>query len=113
MRGFRRAQLRGSDELFRATEPEQSEVPLAPGLGDDHPSVRPVPASPAPDMRSVRLTAEQIAALESLPGWSWSPKSIPTTTTAAAPSPVAAAPATRAESVGFEGPRDALGGPVG
>ena len=63
MRGFRRAQLRGSDELFRSTEPEQSEVPLAPGLGDDHPSVRPVPASPAPDVRSVRLTAEQIQTL--------------------------------------------------
>jgi len=63
MRGFRRAQLRGSDELFRPSEPEQTEVPLAPGLGNDHPGVRPVPASPAPDMRSVRLTADQIRTL--------------------------------------------------
>jgi len=63
MRGFRRAQLRGSDELFRSTEPEQAEAPLAPGLGNDHPSVRPVPASPAPDTRSVRLTEEQIRTL--------------------------------------------------
>ena len=31
MRGFRRAQLRGSDELFRSDEPEQLDAPLSPG----------------------------------------------------------------------------------
>jgi hypothetical protein len=64
MRGFRRAQLRGSDELFRPTEEaEQLSAPLSPALPDDHPSVTPVPSAPSPHMRSVRLTEDQIRTL--------------------------------------------------
>jgi hypothetical protein len=61
MRGFRRAQLRGSDELFRPTEPEQLEQPL--GARDDRPAVTAVPAEPPPDLRSVRLTEREIQTL--------------------------------------------------
>ena len=60
MRGFRRAQLRGSDELFRTTEPEQLEQPLSPV---DRPAVTPVPAEPPPDQRSLRLTEGEIRTL--------------------------------------------------
>ena len=61
MRGFRRAQLRGSDELFRPTE-EQVDDDAATNA-PERPAVTPVPAAPAPDMRSVRLTEEQIQIL--------------------------------------------------
>jgi hypothetical protein len=54
--------------------------------------------------RRARLTSDQIAALEALPGWSWSPKQ----EVAAAPKP--AAPVA---SKSLDWPRDALGGPVG
>jgi hypothetical protein len=62
MRGFRRAQLRGSDELFRSTDStnggEQSSV---------HPverqPVAAVPQEPPPDLRSVRLTEREIQTL--------------------------------------------------
>lgn len=57
MRGFRRAQLRGSDELFRPTEEQGDQDATA---GAETPEVTPVPAAPPPDMRSVRLTEEQI-----------------------------------------------------
>ena len=60
MRGFRRAQLRGSEELFRPTEPEQLEQPLSPL---DKPAVTPVPSEPAPDVRSLRLTESEIQTL--------------------------------------------------
>jgi hypothetical protein len=60
MRGFRRAQLRGSDELFRSAEPEQLDAPLAPGIND---AVHPVPTAPAPFMRSVRLTDDELRIL--------------------------------------------------
>ena len=60
MRGFRRAQLRGSDELFRPTEAEETDDNLGPV---DHPKVTPVPAEPPPDLRSVRLTAGEIQVL--------------------------------------------------
>ncbi|MBV8196264.1 MAG: hypothetical protein JOY80_12150 [Candidatus Dormibacteraeota bacterium] len=63
MRGFRRAQLRGSDELFRPTEPSPDEDSLSPALPVDHPAVTPVPSAPPPDLRSVRLTEEQIQTL--------------------------------------------------
>jgi hypothetical protein len=61
MKGFRRAQLRGSEELFRATDaaPAQQEV-MAVEVPSD---VRPVPAAPEPDVRSVRLTTEEIELL--------------------------------------------------
>jgi hypothetical protein len=58
MKGFRRAQLRGSEELFRPTDdpPGKQEV-----LAVDVPAEpRPVPASPAPGQRSVRLSNEEI-----------------------------------------------------
>jgi hypothetical protein len=61
MRGFRRAQLRGSDELFRSAEPEQLDAPLSPGMNED--AVHPVPAAPAPHMRSVRLTDDELRIL--------------------------------------------------
>jgi hypothetical protein len=55
--------------------------------------------------RRSRLTADQIAALESLPGWSWSPKQpVP---------PVTASALEKAPSVSLDVRRDALGGPVG
>jgi hypothetical protein len=59
MRGFRRAQLRGSDELFRPTEERDDQADAAPQV-EQRPAVSAVPAAPAPDMRSVRLSEEQI-----------------------------------------------------
>ena len=59
MRGFRRAQLRGSDELFRPTEEPNDRGDTAPAV-PERPAVSAVPAAPAPDMRSVRLSEEQI-----------------------------------------------------
>jgi hypothetical protein len=61
MRGFRRAQLRGSDELFRSAEPEQLYAPLSPGT--DNEPVHPVPTAPPPHMRSVRLTDNELRIL--------------------------------------------------
>lgn len=55
--------------------------------------------------RRARLSADQIAALESLPGWSWSPKQEAT--------PPAATPQVHARLADDEPHRDALGGPVG
>ena len=59
MRGFRRAQLRGSDELFRPTEERNDQTDALPAA-PERPAVSAVPAAPAPDMRSVRLSEEQI-----------------------------------------------------
>jgi hypothetical protein len=61
MRGFRRAQLRGSDELFRTEEPKQLDAPFSPAMTDepDHP----VPSAPAAHMRSVRLTDDELRIL--------------------------------------------------
>src|SRR5579884_3695228 len=64
MKGFRRAQLtHGSDELFRDTtgehdEPvaQQTEIQATATVQ----AVHPVPAAPAPDLRSVRLNSEEI-----------------------------------------------------
>jgi hypothetical protein len=57
MPGFRRAQLRGSDELFRSTD-EPDDGPALP-----QPPVHPVPAAPAPELRSVRLSTDEVALL--------------------------------------------------
>lgn len=61
MKGFRRAQLRGSDELFRTTDggggPEQEVMAV------EVPEVRPVPAAPSPDQRSVRLSDGELELL--------------------------------------------------
>ena len=58
MPGFRRAQLRGSDELFRSTEePGPAEPPLP------EPPVHPVPTAPTHNLRSVRLSEEDIQLL--------------------------------------------------
>ena len=62
MRRFRRAQLRGSDELFRSTEPEQLNAPIAPGLPDEK-AAHPVPAAPAPHLRSIRLSDDELQTL--------------------------------------------------
>ncbi|MGH7686412.1 MAG: hypothetical protein ACREN2_06315 [Candidatus Dormibacteria bacterium] len=59
MRGFRRAQLRGSDELFRPTEDEPDGARAA-AAEPERAAVTAVPAAPSPDMRSVRLSEEQI-----------------------------------------------------
>jgi hypothetical protein len=61
MRGFRRAQLRGSDELFRSAEPEQLDAPLTPSVNND--PGHPVPSAPASHMRSVRLTDDELRIL--------------------------------------------------
>jgi hypothetical protein len=61
MKGFRRAQLRGSEELFRPTDdpPVKQEV-----MAVDVPAeVRPVPASPGHEQRSVRLSNDEIELL--------------------------------------------------
>jgi hypothetical protein len=61
MKGFRRAQLRGSEELFRTTDeapPQQDVMPV-----DVPAEPRPVPAAPAHDQRSVRLSNEEIELL--------------------------------------------------
>lgn len=61
MKGFRRAQLRGSDELFRHTDdaPPKQEVMAV----EVPPDVGPVPSSPTPNQRSVRLSSEEIEIL--------------------------------------------------
>jgi len=59
MPGFRRAQLRGSDELFRSTEePASPAEPAPPPL-----PVHPVPTAPTHNLRSVRLSEEDIQLL--------------------------------------------------
>ncbi|HZB97855.1 MAG TPA: hypothetical protein VE219_04575 [Candidatus Sulfotelmatobacter sp.] len=62
MRGFRRAQLRGSEELFRSTdsEPEEEEQ-----VEPSHPAPRVslVPSAPEPGTHSVRLTDSEISML--------------------------------------------------
>jgi hypothetical protein len=59
MPGFRRAQLRGSDELFRTTD----EPAVAEPLPVHVPATHPVPAAPPHNLRSVRLNEEEIAIL--------------------------------------------------
>jgi len=63
MRGFRRAQLRGSDELFRTTEEETSDERLSPAVPQDHPTVTAVPSMPPPETRTVRLSAGELETL--------------------------------------------------
>jgi hypothetical protein len=61
MKGFRRAQLRGSEELFRPTddtEPRQEVMAVAVPA-----EVRTVPAAPDPNQRSVRLNDSEIEVL--------------------------------------------------
>jgi len=59
--------------------------------------------------RRARLTVDQIAALESLPGWSWAPKQ----GAAAGRGPSTPVTGSQAGWAFIERPRDALGGPVG
>jgi hypothetical protein len=64
MRGFRRAQLRGSDELFRSTgETNGADARLSPALPEDHPAVTAVPAAPPPEQRTLRLSEDDIHTL--------------------------------------------------
>jgi hypothetical protein len=61
MKGFRRAQLRGSEELFRTTddaEPQQAVMAV-----DVPAEVRTVPAAPEHSLRSVRLSNDEIELL--------------------------------------------------
>jgi hypothetical protein len=61
MKGFRRAQLRGSEELFRTTD---DETPQQEMMAVDVPAdIRTVPSSPTPGLRSVRLTDDEIELL--------------------------------------------------
>lgn len=62
MRGFRRAQLRGSDELFRSTDEEPGAEQRGAGQTQVEP-VRAVPSAPPPDLRTVRLTVDDIGLL--------------------------------------------------
>ena len=76
MPGFRRAQLRGSEELFRSTEPETAEVQeeiSVPEAGispvvvshphASEPAPSPVPNAPTHSVRAVRLEADEIQLL--------------------------------------------------
>lgn len=58
MPGFRRVQLRGSDELFRSTDATADTPPELPA-----PAVHPVPAAPGHEVRSVRLSTEEVEIL--------------------------------------------------
>jgi hypothetical protein len=58
MPGFRRAQLRGSDELFRSTEEADDDRVDLPAL-----PVHPVPSAPGHELRSIRLTTEEVLLL--------------------------------------------------
>jgi hypothetical protein len=66
MPGFRRAQLRGSDELFRPTDSEptqatQEEIEVGVnGVSPGITAVSPVPNAPAHGHRSVRLDVADI-----------------------------------------------------
>jgi hypothetical protein len=60
MKGFRRAQLRGSEELFRPTDDHPAQDVLAVDVPAE---VRPVPASPSHSQRSVRLSDDEIELL--------------------------------------------------
>jgi hypothetical protein len=61
MSGFRRAQLRGSEELFQPTRPENGEPPSMRREPATVPS--PPPVRTAPEGRLVRLTDEEIRLL--------------------------------------------------
>lgn len=63
MRGFRRAQLRGSDELFRPTESEDGDQQAPNAPVEERPAVTAVPSAPTPDARSVRLSEDEIQIL--------------------------------------------------
>ncbi len=60
MKGFRRAQLRGSDELFRTTDDSAAAQEV---MAVEVAEVRPVPASPDHNQRSVRLSNDEIELL--------------------------------------------------
>ena len=60
MAGFRRAQLRGSEELFQPTRPDNGEPAVT------RPAAQPAPAAPparAPEGRLVRLTDVEVQTL--------------------------------------------------
>jgi len=63
MSGFRRAQLRGSDELFQPTRPETGEPPATRGQDIAVPAPAPVPVRTAPEGRLVRLTDDEVRTL--------------------------------------------------
>lgn len=67
MPGFRRAQLRGSEELFAPTRPDNGEPPaIRPGADKAAPAAASVAAPPpsrVPEGRLVRLTDEEVQTL--------------------------------------------------
>jgi hypothetical protein len=62
MRGFRRAQLKGSDELFRPTQTDPAPAEPA-AIKEPAPVATAVPRAPSARSRSVRLTEDEIAVL--------------------------------------------------
>ena len=62
MPGFRRAQLRGSEEVFRSTD-DAGKAPEPAQVVEAAPITHPVPTAPAPDLRSVRLTESELEIL--------------------------------------------------
>ena len=60
MAGFRRAQLRGSEELFQPTRPDNGEPPA---LRHEPPAATASPPARAPEGRLVRLTDDEVQTL--------------------------------------------------
>ena len=61
--GFRRAELRGSDELFRPTRPDGDKARPRPASTESAPAsevAEPTPVAARPEGRLVRLTDEDI-----------------------------------------------------
>jgi len=64
MPGFRRAQLRGSEELFQPTRTDNGEPPATRPEGSTPAAAVPAPApSRAPEGRLVRLTEDEVQTL--------------------------------------------------
>lgn len=62
MSGFRRAQLRGSEELFQPTRPDTGEPPATRDVGV--PAAAPAPpVRTAPEGKLVRLTEDEVRTL--------------------------------------------------
>lgn len=77
MRGFRRAQLRGSEELFRSTDEMTVSAPTQ-TVAVIEPEIQPVPAAPKHDERPVRLTEAEIQVLvEAVQGLKFPHKTTP------------------------------------
>jgi len=63
MAGFRRAQLRGSDELFQPTRTDNGEPPATRANAEPGAGALSTPVRPVPEGRLVRLTDEEVRTL--------------------------------------------------